>query len=182
MITLIICAIISGAVTLYIIAPIMQSRPAHAYFLMVFIPAISLGILYTLRPSAFADLPIAKQTSPDIIYANEMEQLRDKLDVDPENAKAILDMGGAYISRELYDEAIKLLKDATAKRPENNDFTLQLATAYFTKGLKQAEGKNYDKAIKNLYRALAIAPEDAPFIADIENFIEAFEKKSESDE
>ncbi len=154
MITLIICAIISGIVTLYIITPIMQSRPAHAYFLMVFIPAISLGILYTLRPLAFADLPIYKQISPDIKYANEMEQLRQKLDIDPENAKAILDMAGAYISRELYDEAIKLLKDATAARPENNDFTLQLATAYFAKGLKQAEGKNYDIAIKNLYRAI----------------------------
>ena len=168
---LIISAVLSGIATLFLIAPIMQTRPRTGYFLMVFIPATSLLILFMITPIDLSPPPLADS------YAQEEKSLKENLVQKPDNATIILDLAGLYIAQEKFDQAISLLRDAQRKAPDNDDYALQLAAAHFAKGLLYAENGEYEQGLKSLYYALAEAPENAPFLPDIEHFIDQLEKK-----
>lgn len=171
---LIICALISGASTIYLTAPIMQTRAQTCYILMIFIPAFSLaGLFIVSPPHSFEAAPVHLSNSFD----SQETALRTKLSQDPENATTILDLSGLYIAQERFTDAIALLRDAQRKHPENDDFALQLSAAHFAKGLLFAENNDYKNAIKSLQYAQAVAPENTPFLPDIEHFIEQLEKK-----
>ena len=172
---LIICAIIAGIATLYLIAPIRDKHPKSAYFLTLAIPACSLGILLMVSrdlPLPYTSVAI-EQEDP---YYNQARAIRAKLSQRPDTPELILELSGLQISTERYDEAIDLLSDAHGKAPLNQDFALQLATAHMAKGLLYAEKGQFDQAVKSLLQASVIAPEDAPFTPDIEVFIEQIEK------
>ena len=176
----IICAVISGIATLYLIAPMMQNRPRTCYVLIIFIPVISLlGLLMISQPP-----PTDLKPAPLIDnYAEEAKALKEKLIQKPNDPTIILDLAGVYISQERYTDAITLLRQAQKKSPNNEDFSLQLAVAHFARGLLYAENGNYDAGLKSLLYAVAEAPEDAPFLPDIEHFIAQLEKKiSETDD
>ncbi len=173
---LIICAIIAGIATLYVSAPLMRTKPQTCYILMFFIPAVSLTTFMVFMPSA----PQYAPSAPVIdVYEQEEIALKKKLDQYPNDATTVLDLAGTYIAQEKYSDAIALLRDAQRKDPRNDDFALQLATAHFARGLLYAENGNYELGLKSLLYAVAEAPENAPFLPDIEHFIGELEKKIE---
>ena len=173
---LIICAIIAGIATLYVTAPLMRTKPQTCYILMFFIPAVSLGVFMMLVTKPSLHSPPAPVID---VYEQEEIALKKKLDQYPDDATTVLDLAGTYIAQEKYSDAIALLRDAQRKDPRNDDFALQLATAHFARGLLYAENGNYEIGLKSLLYAVAEAPENAPFLPDIEHFIGELEKKIE---
>ena len=172
----IICAIISGISTLYLISPMMQTRPNICYVLMIFIPVTSLlGLFVVSSPSSINLKPAPLVDN----FAEEEKALMDKLAQNPDDPTVILDLAGIYISQERFTDAITLLRQAQAKDTDNEDFALQLATAHFARGLLFAENGDYEQGVKSLLYAVAEAPENATFLPDIEHFIGEMEKKIE---
>lgn len=173
---LIICAIIAGIATIYLTAPLMQDKPRTCYIVMFFIPAVSLAVFMML----VAKPALHSSPAPVIdVYEQEEIALKKKLDQYPDDATTVLDLAGTYIAQEKYTDAITLLRDAQRKDPRNDDFALQIATAHFARGLLYAENGNYEIGLKSLLYAVAEAPENAPFLPDIEHFISELEKKIE---
>ncbi len=170
----IICAIIAGIATLYVTAPIREQHPKSVYFLTLFIPACSLGLL--LMVSRDLPMPFAyTATKKEDPYIKQAQNINDQLAVRPNDPNLILELAGLQISTERFDAAITLLNDAMSKDPMNRDFALNLATAHMAKGLLFAEQGQHERAVKSLLYASAVAPEDAPFLPDIEVFIEKIE-------
>jgi tetratricopeptide (TPR) repeat protein len=88
-----------------------------------------------------------------------------------------LEKAGIHIQRGHFDEAIALLTPHHEKEQDNNDIALQLATAYFARGLLHAENDKKNEALQDLNAARSITPPDAPYLDDIQHFIEIIEKK-----
>lgn len=69
---------------------------------------------------------------------------RQAISLDPKSVDAHINMGNAYLSRNMFDEGIKEYKVAVNLRPEDPDLRRQLAYAYLNtgsidKGLQEAE-------------------------------------------
>ncbi len=146
MIPIIICVVLSGVITLLLIAPIMQSRPRMCYMLMVLIPMTSLA-------GAFAVFPV--ETPPPHNDA-------------PLSAPEQAEM---HIKQGEFSLAITLLTQFLDENGKNEAISLQLGRAYFAKGLLHAEHNEKSAALENLKQAMAVSPKDAPFIADLQHFI-----------
>ncbi|MCB1782355.1 MAG: hypothetical protein KDI13_00015 [Alphaproteobacteria bacterium] len=84
---------------------------------------------------------------------------------------------GIYIQKGAYEDAIALLSPLHEKEPENADISLQLATAYFVRGLFHAEQHDNKEALADMQKAQSIAPPDAPWRDDLSRFIAIIEKK-----
>ncbi len=177
-IPLIICAVLSGIITLFIIAPIAQSRPKTCYALMVLIPALSMLAYWFAAPYIhgfkYSD---AGQKVQENIAEHILTERMVKNAIQDGSA---LKLAGLYIAQEKFDDAIKLLKAARKKQPDNKDIALQLATAYFAKGLLKAEHNKYEDALENLEQARKDAPEDAPFLEDLDFFIKRIKDSMEN--
>ncbi len=78
-------------------------------------------------------------------------------------------LAALYMAEDELDKAITLLENTDQS---GKDIKLQLATAYFAKGLLYAERKQKDKALKLLQKAYSQAPKDAPFLSDIMMFMD----------
>ena len=146
MIPIIICVVLSGVITLFLIAPIMQSRPRTCYMLMVLIPMASLT-------GAFAVFPV--KTPP------------------PHNNTplAVPEQSEMHIKLGEFSLAIALLTQFIDENGQNEAISLQLGRAYFAKGLLHAEHNEKSAALENLKQAMDISPSNALFIADLQHFI-----------
>lgn len=146
-IPLVLTAVISGLIGLFVAAKLVKTRPKTAWALLLLIPVAALGIhtALILRPPAPPSGPI--------------------------------EQAGILIESEQFDAAIALLAPLRQKEPENRDIALQLAAAHFARGLLHAERKEDAAALQDLRTAQTIAPPEAPYAADIERFIKIIEKK-----
>ena len=180
MTTLIICIVLSAASTLILLAPIMHSRPKTCYALIFLIPSISLAThLFINATAPYALIDLEKREIKN--EANEEETLRQNLEKDPNDHSALTQLGGLLTKQERYDEAIAILTEGWRKN-DHKDIKLQLAAAYFAKGLLFAEKEDYSTALYLLRVAKTKAPTDAPFYDDIQIFIdEVIEKRADAE-
>ncbi|PCJ98583.1 MAG: hypothetical protein COA45_07650 [Zetaproteobacteria bacterium] len=146
MIPITLCVILGGIITLFLIAPIMHSRPRTCYFLMLFIPIVSLGGALTIFP-----IDTAKNTISSPLSTYERAE--------------------THIKQGDFSLAINILTQALTEKGENHNISLQLGRAYFAKGLLHAEHNEKSEALKNLKRAQDVSPKDAPFLDDLQYFI-----------
>ena len=145
MIPIIICVILSGVITLFLIAPIMQSRPRTCYMLMVLIPMTSLAGALAVFP---VNTPPSRSNTP--LSAPEQAEM--------------------HIKQGEFSLAITLLTQMLDEKGINEAISLQLGRAYFAKGLLHAEHNEKSAALENLRQAREVSPKDAPFIADLQHF------------
>ncbi len=158
---------IAGAVcTLILIAPIAATHKKTCYALIIIIPVLLLSSYIAIF-------------SPDfLLQRSDIEQLeivkvRKTLDSDKNNPDIAVKLAGLYISTEKFDDAITLLENF---EQDDENIRLQLATAYFAKGLLHAENGQKAQALKALRKAHNVAPEDAGFLGDIVIFIDKVEE------
>ena len=85
------------------------------------------------------------------------ELLIEALDLDPENAAAAINLGGAYILQGKHERAIPALEAATRLEPDNPMVWMNLAAAYLGK-LPFATQERQDRAIAAFERAVALDP------------------------
>ncbi len=157
MTSIIIFAVISAVLTLFLIAPISVTRKKTCYALMVLIPTISLASYVYLFPPA--------ELLPRV---NKEQVLSKQLAKSPDDIEIMAQLAALYISEDRLEKAIKLLE---ARANDNDNLKLQLSTAYFAKGLRYAENGQKEQALGDLQTASSIAPKDAPFLPDIDYFI-----------
>lgn len=180
------CAVLSGACILYVIAPVVQSKPKRSYVAMLIVPLLSLGVYM-----AFNFIHIQSE-QPDYLQATLDKQLKeeqllragigDKVSgFRPSDIERILKLAGIYTSQERYQETIDLIGLAQKEYPNDNDLALQISTAYFAWGLKNAEQQQKDQALKMLEKARMSAPEGAPFLEDLESFIQIIQAEPQAE-
>jgi protein O-GlcNAc transferase len=78
--------------------------------------------------------------------------------LDPQNAAAAINLGGAYILQGQHDRAIPVLEAATLLEPDNAMIWSNLAAAYLGK-LPFATAKRQQRAIEAYEKALALDPQ-----------------------
>ena len=171
---LIICALISGLCTIYVISPIAMTHARTCYLLMLLIPAVSLGGFIAIGGAA----DVFTEQKQDQISSIALEEtfLLQELDAKPDDVEALLQLSGVYISQEKFTRAITLLGDALDKNAGHRDIALQLSSAHFAQGLLFAEHKDKAKALISLREAQRIAPEGTPFLPDLRHFIGEIER------
>lgn len=160
MIPIVICVILSGIITLFLIAPIMQSRPRTCYLLIVCIPMLSLG-------ASLATFPLENTQSPH---------------THPKTPSQRAEM---HIKQGEFDEAIRLLTQIPKENretTENSAISQQLGRAYFAKGLLHAEHNEQIEALNNLNKALEVSPDDAEFLPDLRHFINRVENMGQEND
>lgn len=151
---IIICIVLSGIITLFLIAPIRQSRPRTCYTLMLFIPVATLfGALAAFPPVSNTSLP------------------RNTVVTIPEQAET-------YIKQGDFPLAIQMLTQHLKEKGRNKDVSLQLGRAYFAKGLLHAEHNENKAALENLSQAQKVSPKDAPYLNALQGFIVRIEDRA----
>jgi predicted Zn-dependent protease len=85
------------------------------------------------------------------------EILSEAWELDPQNAAAAINLGGAYILQGKYERAIPALEAATRLEPDNPMAWVNLAAAYLGK-LPFATQERQDRAIAAFERAAALDP------------------------
>lgn len=170
---LIICAILGGLSSIWLIMPITKTKPKLCYLLMLLVPLVSLSLFLSLTMMGVIPTPNAPQISKsqhNKSAIKEIVSLKKALKIDEKSHDNIAKLAGLYISQEQYQEAITLIKD-TPEDIMSDDLNLLLGTAYFAQGLYQAEHKDDENALKSLRKALVASPANAPFLGDIKHFI-----------
>lgn len=174
--TIILCALICSACTLYLIAPVAATHKRVCYLLICLLPCLALGIHLMIGSSGLPSQPAMFDTDPARIDARravteELEAMRD-LSVDPENVTLMMRLAGIRIGQGKFDEAITLLESGAEKFPDNQDIKLQLGAAYFAKGLLLAETGQKEQSVQTLQKALEKTPENAPFLDVLKKILE----------
>ncbi len=98
-----------------------------------------------------AQLLAAKQPGEAVVRLAEAWKL------DPQNAAAAINLGGAYILQGKHERAVPVLEAATRLEPDNAMAWSNLAAAYLGR-LPFATRERQDRAIATCERALAIDP------------------------
>ena len=86
-----------------------------------------------------------------------VEILNEAWELDPQNAAAAINLGGAYILQGKHEHAIPALEAATRLEPDNPMTWVNLAAAYLGK-LPFATQERQDRAIAAFERAVALNP------------------------
>jgi predicted Zn-dependent protease len=86
-----------------------------------------------------------------------MELLSQAWELDPQNAAAAINLGGAYILQGKHERAIPALEAAARLEPDNPMIWMNLAAAYLGK-LPFATQERQDRAIAAFERAVALNP------------------------
>lgn len=146
MIPIIICVVLSGIITMLLIAPIMQSKPRTCYTLMMLIPMTSLAGALAVFP---VNMPPPRGNPP--LSASERAEM--------------------HIKQGTFLPAIQILTQSLDEKGPNEAISLQLGRAYFAKGLLHAEHNEKSAALENLRQAMKVSPENAFFLVDLQHFI-----------
>ena len=88
------------------------------------------------------------------MYDKAIAELKEALEINPNDAKAHYNLGVAYDTKGMYDEAMAEYRKVIEINPNDADAHCNLGTAYGTKGM-------YDKAVVEFKRATKINPNDA---------------------
>lgn len=98
------------------------------------------------RSAELNEKGVAAIQKKDFKYAESL--LRDAVSADPNNATAVYNLAGAYVTNQKDDQAIHLLEDFIQHHDGDAGIFARLGDAYFSnKNIAQA-AKNYEKASK----------------------------------
>lgn len=151
--------ILGGALALFLIPVLARHSKLAAFCAMPVLPVCTLAIYMTF----IAPPPTASVTTLAFLEASYKAQ--------PDNLTKALDLAGYYIEKDAYDKSLAILDEAETYHPGHQDIALQRASAIFARGLHAAENKEYDAALSSLWEARKVAPDNAPFAEDLDNFI-----------
>ena len=91
-------------------------------------------------------------TSVDLNKINEINQLENIVNQNPENYEALLNLGHLLNDSRFYDRAIDKYNTYLKKFPNNADVIVDLGVCYY-------ELKKYDEAISSIEKAIKIQPD-----------------------
>ncbi len=167
--------VISGVIALFITHRFLRERMGAGLAVMFLLPLLGCGLyVYLTKPPTAAEPLQAPAYTP--ATQEDVEALSKTLEAAPDDLGSVIAMAEAYMSRDEYDEAITMLKSKEQNFPQG-ELTVQIAKAYFAKGLLFAEQGRFDEALKTLRTAREVSPESAPFLPDLDHFIRMIENR-----
>lgn len=169
MIVIILGAILTALVTLYLLRPLERRG---RMVLAVLIPLAALG-LYLWQgnpdiPSAAAlfegEGPRAEQRS---LLVQELA-LMEGLSQTPDDLGLMLALGATRMQAGRIDEAVRILEHARQQAPDHPDVLTELGAAYYAQAVMHLIAEEPDQGLERLYQAQAVAPDHAPYKAQLE--------------
>ncbi|MCK5385128.1 MAG: hypothetical protein KAJ29_06075 [Alphaproteobacteria bacterium] len=171
----------SGFVSLFISHTFLRNRIGLGMAVMFLMPMASCAIYIFLtaprynppavaRPSQVLEQTINKEEHAMTLAPEDIAALEKIVEENPDDIDSVFVLTNAYMSLERYDSAISLLKSRQMRFHDKKLVTL-LTIAHFAKGLLLAEQGKFKQALSSLRDARKIAPEDAPFLPDLDHFI-----------
>lgn len=180
MILMIFFALICALSTVLVLQPIAMRHKKSANALLFVIPALALGAYFILGSPNLPASPAMFETDPEIIEARlsvtrELDTMRE-LSQNPQDTQLIMRLAGIRMSQGKFDDTISLLQGAVRNFPDDDMLKTQLGAAYYTKSLLLMQEKDFAQSLQALQLAQKSAPQNAPFMEDINALLPELQK------
>lgn len=121
----------------------MKKETAFLFIVIAFIAGIIVGVIAAVY---YEDIH-SRPSDPSFLESQkEIERLRSILKKDPQNLKALIELGNAYFDTNQFDKAIEAYSQALKIDPKNADVRTDLGIMYRRKG-------DIDRAISEFKQA-----------------------------
>lgn len=113
----------------------MKKETAFLFIVTAFLAGIILGVIIAVyyEEKHFRPSSLPSETA-NLEYQKEIERLRSLLKKDPQNIKALIELGNAYFDSNQFDQAIDAYSQALKIDPKNADVRTDLGIMYRRKG------------------------------------------------